>query len=207
VSAPTSSRASTVVGIVLGLVILGAMAAFAIGLPKAHGEEKPAARVLELPDTLPGGYVASDDPAAFADGDLADQADQIAAGERASRDNGDKVLPKVLGNAAATRTYVVDGSQPLYVQVFESEGGAFSPPSLPAPGEDGSVSTELATVDGGACILAYGQPAGDGSKPEPVSSQCQVTRDGLTVQIQSGAVDAQELVSIAGKLITDLDEA
>lgn len=207
-SAPTSSsRTSTVVGIVLGLLILGAMAAFAIGLPKAHGEEQDDARVLELPDTLPGGYVASDDPAAFDEGELAEQADEIADGERESRDLGNDVLPEVLGTSAATRTYVVDGSQPLFVQVFESEGGAFAPPSLPVPAEDGSVSTEMTTVGDGACILTYGQPTGDGSEPEPVSSRCQVTHDGLTVQVESGAVDAEELVDVADALLDDLAAA
>ena len=82
VSTPTDAgRTPTWVGILLGLLFLGLMAAFAIGLPKAHGDEaaeQSAEKLtLTLPDTLPGGYVASDDPAAFAGGELADQADEI----------------------------------------------------------------------------------------------------------------------------------
>lgn len=207
VSAPTSSRTSAVVGIVLGLLVLGLMAAFAIGLPKAHGEEEVEVRELVLPDTLPGGYVASDDPAAFADGQLAEQADSIAAGERASRDHGNEVLPEVLGTPAATRTYVAEETQAVFVQVFQSEGGAFAPNSLPEPAEDGSVSTDMSKVGDGVCILTYGQPAGDGSAPAPAFSQCQVTRGGLTVQIGSAAIDAEELVDVAGELLDDLNEA
>lgn len=206
-SAPTSSRTSTVVGIVLGLLLLGLMAAFAIGLPKAHGEEETEVRELVLPDTLPGGYVASDDPAAFSEGQLADQADTIAAGERASRDHGNEVLPEVLGTAAATRTYVAEETQAVFVQVFESEGGAFAPNSLPAPAEDGTTSTDMTNVGDGVCILTYGQPTGDGSEPQPAFSQCQVTRDGLTAQIGSAAVSAEDLVDVADELLDDLNEA
>lgn len=203
-SAPTSSRTSTIVGILLGLVILGAMAAFAIALPKAHGEES---RELVLPDTLPGGYVASDDPGAFADGELAEQAETIADGERANTEHGNEVLPQVLDRPAATRTYVAEETQAVFVQVFESEGGAFAPNTLPAPAEDGSLATDMTEVGDGVCILTYGQPAADGSEPEPAFSQCQVTRDGLTVQIGSAAVGADELVDVAGELLGDLAEA
>jgi hypothetical protein len=184
------------------------MAAFAIGLPKAHGEEEEAeVRELVLPDTLPGGYVASDDPAAFSEGQLADQADTIAAGERASRDHGNEVLPEVLGTPAATRTYVAEETQAVFVQVFQSEGGAFAPNSLPAPAEDGTMATDMTTVGDGACILTFGQPTGDGSEQQPVFSQCQVTRDGLTVQIGSAAVGAEDLVDVADELLDDLNAA
>src|SRR6185312_3788161 len=62
VSTPTSAgRNPTLAAILLGLLLLGLMAAFAIGLPKAHGDEAghDAAEelTLTLPDSLPGGYV------------------------------------------------------------------------------------------------------------------------------------------------------
>jgi hypothetical protein len=206
VSTPTSSRTSTVVGIVLGLVILGLMAAFAIGLPKAHGEERDQPRELSLPDTLPGGYVASDDPAAFKDGQLAEQADTIAAQQRADADHGNKVLPDVLGAPAATRTYVAEDTQAVFVQVFESEGGAFAPNSLPAPGQDGSQpAIEMTTVGGGVCIITNGQSQ-TGEPADPAFSQCQVSRGGLTVQIGSAAIAAEDLVKVAGDLLDDLND-
>ena len=204
-STPTSSRTSTVVGIVLGLVILGLMAAFAIGLPKAHGEERDQPRELSLPDTLPGGYVASDDPAAFKDGELAAQADTIAAQQRADADHGNKVLPDVLGTSAATRTYVANGTDAVFVQVFQSTGGAFAPNSIPDPANTGGqAATEMKAVGDGACILSYGQATAQGQAPPVAFSQCQVTSGELTVQIGSSQVTADDLVAVADDLLTDL---
>jgi hypothetical protein len=207
VSTPTSSRTSTWVGILLGLVLLGLMAAFAIALPKAQGETSESARELTLPDTLSGGYVASDDPAAFEEGDLAEQADQIAEQQQADRENGDAVLPEVLGTPAATRTYVAEQTQAVFVQVFQSDGGAFAPNSLPdAEAAGGQAPTEMARVGDGACILTFGQAA-PGEEAEPAFSQCQVSDGGLTVQIGSAAVPAEDLVDVAGDLLTDLAES
>lgn len=197
------SRTSTVVGILVGLVLLGLVAAFAIGLPKAAGDE--AADVeLTLPDTLPGGYAAADDADSFADGELADQAEAIAKQEAASTAYGNKVLPDVLGAPAATRSYVVDGSTAVFVQVFQSEGGAFSPASMTDPSTtDGAGGTTMEQVGDGACILTYGQST-DGGTGDPAQSQCQVTQDGLTVQIQSNGVEAAELVKVADGILDDL---
>lgn len=192
------------VGIILGLVILGAVAAFAIGLPKAHGDQSQDDLTLTLPDELPGGYIASDDPAAFEGGQLADQADQIVAQEKANEEYGNRVLPEVLGRAAVTRTYVAEGTQAIFVQAFHSAGGAFAPNNLPDPdGTGGQAPTEMARVGDGVCILSYGQAA-PGGKAEPVFSQCQVTRGELTAQVGSGAVSAEDLVDVADELLDDL---
>ncbi|MBI2244941.1 MAG: hypothetical protein HYU55_13755 [Nocardioides sp.] len=127
-SAPTSGRTSTWAGIAIGVIALGLLALFAIALPKAVGEDDGAARLV-LPDTLPGGYAAADDPASFEGGDYADQADSIAEQEKSNSAYGNRVLPEVLGHAAATRTYVLDGTKAVFVQVFDAEGGAFAPNS------------------------------------------------------------------------------
>ena len=212
VSTPTDAgRTAPWVGILLGLLFLGLMAAFAIGLPKAHGDEAtetaPAKLDLTLPGKLPGGYVASDDPAAFAGGDLADQADEIVAQEKASRAYGDQVLPKVLDTAAVTRTYVANGTEAVFVQAFQSTGGAFAPNSIPDPeSSGGQASTELTKVGDGACILSYGQAQAEGEAPPVAFSQCQVTRGAVTVQIGSSAVAAKDLVAVAGDLLDLLEK-
>ncbi len=211
-STPTDAgRTPTWVGILLGLLILGAMAAFAIGLPKAHGDEASEQSVekldLSLPDKLPGGYVASDDPAAFAGGELADQADEIVKQEQAAREHGDQVLPDVLGTSAVTRTYVANGTEAVFVQAFQSTGGAFAPNSLPDPASTGGqASTELTKVGDGACILSYGQAQAEGQAPPVAFSQCQVTHDQVTVQIGSSAVAAKDLVAVADDLIDALQK-
>jgi hypothetical protein len=205
VSTPTSAGRPPLVGILLGLLFLGLMAAFAIGLPKAQGDEaapEPAELTLTLPDTLPGGYVASDDPAAFADGELADQADEIAKQEQANADYGNGVLPDALGTSAATRTYVAEGTQAVFVQVFQSEGGAFAPNSIPDPANTGGqAATEMTAVGDGACILTYGQAQAAGQAAPIAFSQCQVSQGEVTVQIGSAAVAAEDLVGVADDLL------
>jgi hypothetical protein len=210
VSASTShSRTSTWVGIAVGIVLLGLMAAFAIGLPKAHGESDDSAPEIDivLPDTLAGGYAAADDPDSFADGQLAAQAEQIAQQQAASTKYGNDVLPDVLGNPAATRSYVVDGTKAVFIQVFQAQGGAFAPSVLTDPATtDGGGGTTMENVGDGVCILTYGQSQG-GTPGDPAASQCQVTRGELTAQIQSTTIPADELVTVVDGLLDDLQGA
>jgi hypothetical protein len=211
VSTPTSAgRTPTLAAILLGLLFLGLMAAFAIGLPKAQGDEAghdAEELTLTLPGTLPGGYVASDDPDAFADGQLADQADEIAKQEQANRAYGNTALPDALGTAAETRTYVANGTEAVFVQAFQSEGGAFAPNSIPDPANSGGqASTEMAAVGDGACILTYGQAQAEGQAPPVAFSQCQVSQGEVTVQIGSAAVAAKDLVSVADDLLKTFEQ-
>lgn len=184
------------------------MAAFAIGLPKAHGEGDGGDDLsLTLPDSLTGGYLASDDPKAFEGGQLEEQADAIVEQEKANAAYGNEVLPDVLGRSAVTRTYVADGTDAIFVQAFQSDGGAFAPNSLADPeATGGQASTEMTSVGDGACIISYGQSS-TGGAPEPAFSQCQVTSDGITVQIGSGAVTAEDLVDVADDLLKDLQQS
>ncbi len=208
-STPTSSRTSTWVGIALGIVILGLLAAFAIALPRraATTDVKDAVIELSLPDTLPGGYIASDDAKAFAGGQLAAQADDIAKQESANHTYGNKVLPDVLGTSASTRTYVANGTDAVFVQVFQSTGGAFAPNSIPDPANTGGqAATEMKAVGDGACILSYGQATAQGQAPPVAFSQCQVTSGELTVQIGSSKVAGEDLVSAADDLLADLNK-
>jgi len=209
VSSPTSAtRTPTWSGIAFGVILLGVVAAFAIGLPKAVGDDGGAETVaLTLPDTLPGGYAAADDPASFADGDYAEQGKSIAEQEKANTAYGNRVLPEVLGHAAATRTYVLDGSKAVFVQVFAAEGGAFAPNSIPDPdGTSGAPATDMAAVGDGVCILSYGQGSTGAEPTDPVFSQCQVTRHGLTAQIGASGVDAEDLVGTADDLLDEVSQ-
>lgn len=208
-SAPTSGRAATWIAIAIGAITLGLLALFAIALPKAvEGEGEGESVRLVLPDTLPGGYAAADDPAAFEGGDYADQAESIAEQERSNSDYGNRILPEVLGHAAATRTYVLDGTKAVFVQVFDAEGGAFAPNSIPDPeASGGAPANEVTNVGDGVCILSYGQGSTDAGPADPVFSQCQVSRDGRTVQIGASEVDADHLVATADGLLDDLQDS
>lgn len=202
----SSSRTSTWVGIAVGVVLLGLVVAFAIGLPKAaDGEESAPEIEIVLPDTLPGGYAAADEPDSFADGQLADQAEQIARQQAASTQYGNQVLSDVLGNAAATRSYVIDGTKAVFIQVFQAQGGAFAPTTLTDPTTtNGSGGTTMDDIGDGVCILTYGQTQ-DGAPGDPIASQCQVTRGELTAQVQSSTIPAADLVTVVDGLLDDLN--
>ena len=211
-SASTSTgRTSTIAGIVVGLLLLGAMAAFAIGLPKtadaadATDAEEPEIE-LTLPDTLPGGYLAADLADSFADGELADQAEAIAEQQATSTDYGNEVLPDVLGHPAVTRSYVLDSTKAVFVQVFAAEGGALAPNSLTDPDSTGGAGgLTMEDIDGAACILGYGQTQ-DGSVGEPTSTQCQLSEGGLTVQTQSNQVPGEDLVALSRAILASYDQ-
>jgi hypothetical protein len=206
----STRRNSHVVAILAGLVLLGLVAAFAIGLPKATGDEGSGAAStpdhITMPDSIPGGYQAADVAASFAGGQLAGQAKQIAAQQQASTDYANKVLPQVLGAPAASRSYVLDGTKAVFVQAFAAAGGAFAPSSLSDPATtNGGGGRTMKAVGDGVCILTYGQAqAGAPAPANPGDSQCQVSRDGLTVQIEAGDMDPAELVKAADALLTDL---
>jgi hypothetical protein len=211
VSATTSpNRTSTVAGIAVGIVLLGLMAAFAIGLPKAADadESEGSTAELALPATLPGGYAAADDPDSFAGGQLEEQADAIAKQQRDSTEYANKVLPDVLGTSAVSRSYVVDGTKAVFVQVFAATGGAFAPSVLTDPAtSQGAGGTTMKEVGDGVCILSFGQAqAGQEASAEPVSSECQVSDDGLTAQVQSNQVPAADLVKLADGVLAGLQD-
>lgn len=210
----SSSRTSTWIGIAVGVVLLGLMAAFAIGLPKAADAADaadsegaaPEAIELTLPDTLPGGYSAADLAESFTDGELAEQAEEIAKQQAASTEYGNEVLPDVLGHPAVTRSYVAEGSKAVFVQVFQAEGGALAPNSLTDPASTGGAGgLTMENIDGAACIVGYGQSQ-DGSLGDPTSTQCQLSQDGLTVQVQSNQVLGEDLVALAHGILDGYDQ-
>lgn len=205
-SSTPDNRSAAWIGLLIGVVLLGLIVAFAVGLPQSTGTESSDVD-LSLPDKLPGGYVAADLPEAFEGGQYADQAEDIAGQEKANRAYGDRVLPDVLGTSAATRTYVVDGSQAVFVQAFQSDGGAFAPNSVPDPDTSGGrPATEVKQVGDGVCILSYGQQVPGQPAQAPAFSQCQVTQEHLTVQIGATAVAAGDLVDVADGLLDDLHD-
>lgn len=208
VSTSTStSRTSTWLGIAVGLVLLGLMVAFAVALPKTADAADSAEELeLSLPDTLPGGYAAADLPGSFADGELADQADEIAEQQAGSTAYGDEVLPDVLGHPAVTRSYVVEGTQAVFVQLIQAEGGALAPNALTDPATtEGGGGITMQDIDGAACIVTYGQSQG-ADLGDPTSTQCQLSRDGLTVQVQSNQVAGEDLVALADEILADYDQ-
>lgn len=187
------------IGIVVGLVILTSMVLFSVVLPEATADEEPAEKTvsLSLPDTLPGGYAAADLESSFAEGELAAQAEAIAKQQADGTEYGNKVLPDVLGTEAVTRSYVVNGTEAVFVQVIDAAGGAFAPSSLTDPeSTNGAGGITMQNVGDGVCILTVGQLE-QGQTEAPTSSECQVTRDGITVQLSSDTITAEDLMALA----------
>jgi hypothetical protein len=211
VSTHTSdNRTSTWVGIALGLVFLGLVAAFAIALPKAADADAGAPEVeastgpLSLPDTLPGGYTAADLPEAFT-GDYAARAAEISKAQQAAREHGDHVLADVLGEPAVTRTYASADLHAVFVQGFRAAGGAFAPDSLPDPATaQGQAVPELVAAGDGACIVSR-QPSQAGAPVDesapPTYAQCQVSEGQLTVQVGAQGLQPEDMVGIADHVL------
>ena len=205
-SARTSSRTSTWVGIAVGLILLGLVAAFAIGLPKAADEESdPQPAPLALPAELPGGYAAADVAASFEGTDLESQGDAIAKSQTEVTTYSNKVLPDVLGRPAVARTYVApDGQTPVYVEAFRAEGGALAPQTLLNPNASTAGGSTMTQIGDAACVLFYGQSQTGAAATDPSAVQCQISQDGTTVQIQGSGIDAQDLVEAADGLLDEL---
>jgi hypothetical protein len=191
-----------IVGIVVGLLILASMVLFSVVLPEATADDTvdegaTEAVSLSLPDTLPGGYAAADLESSFADGELASQAEAIAKQQADGTEYGNSVLPEVLGTEAVTRSYVVNGTDAVFVQVIDAAGGAFAPSSLTDPETtNGAGGITMQNVGDGVCILTVGQLQ-QGQAEAPTSSECQVTRDGITAQLSSDTIPAEDLVALA----------
>lgn len=185
VSASAKNTRTVVIGIVLGLVLLGAMTAFAVALPKVDDGGHAAGGAIELPDTLPGGYVATDLPEAFRDAPEGseDQIDAAVRNEQAAREYGDQVLADS-GATAATRTYLGEDMQTaVVVQAFRAAGGAFAPFQFTDPSQvQAGQALERLVREGNAVCIQKGTATGTG-EVEGGYVQCQRSEGDLTIQV------------------------
>lgn len=217
---PRRSRAPWV-GLAIGVVLLAAVACFAIFLPDASsGGESSAATAgsasqdpLVLPDKLPGGYTAADQPEAFAGTDAADQADTIAKQQAQIRSYGDKQLASVLDVPAVNRSYADSKLSALFVQAFRAPGGAFAPeqfqdPSLPT---QSAVTSQYVRQGDAVCILQFqaAQPTQPGA-PAPAPSTtpsfatCQRSGADLTVKVSGQQLSAEALTATLDGIYEEL---
>ena len=81
----------------------------------------------------------------------------------------------------------------MFVQVFAAPGGAFAPSSLVDPETTGGAGgITMKNVGDGVCILTIGQvQPGQSAADVQTSSECQVSRGGLTVQVSADTVSAE----------------
>lgn len=200
-SRPSSARTPALVGVLVGVVLLAAMVAFAVLLPKAGASSTGA-----LPDTLGEGLTATDlvddsqgDPAAaqeFADlqGDL-----MASAADR---------LESVYDVPADARTYQ-DAERGVQVTVLVVDGAAGpfvpdGPPVDPSLLGNARNQTDLVGVGEGTCSLIWQEavPAGQPiSEPDPQAVKCQLGSEERTYQLIGVGVTAQEAMELLEGLL------
>jgi hypothetical protein len=202
--------AQRVVGLTLGVVLLGLLVVLAVALPKAEGatdtEPAEAATAADLPDTLPGGWTATD---ALQVDELPAEAgvDEAAIQRQAdSRAYAEQVYADVYDDVPAFRVYTDDTLQRYaLVTVFVGESRAFLPGEPPIDPEAvgaANTNTELRREGDALCsvsnqVVAAGQQAG-----EPTSVSCQQPVAGQTVQVETQGVTLDDTFAFLDEVAT-----
>ena len=194
----TNRRLGLGLGVLLGAVALALVAAVAVLLPEATGDDE-----VSLPDSLPGGWKAVDAPGG------ADAPDASAMEEATAYV--DDVYADVYDEPVAFRAYAdSDVATFVVVTVFTSDGGAFGPPNGVADPEALELeraTTELVRRGDVVCVANYqpvaaGEDAGEESEG-PIGVSCQLPTDGHTIQLATNGLDLDETV----QLVHDVEDA
>lgn len=173
------------------------LVAFAVLLPRAAGGSHGGS-VAELPDTLPGGWIALEE-AAPPEGAAEDFAEQ----RQAAIDFVGQTLDDVYDVGTAFRAYATeDLSNVITVMAFAAPGGAFGPAngvSDPEPQGLDKAPIELVREGDAVCVVTNqpGQP-GQPSDPAamPLAVSCQLSEGGQTYQIGSQQLSVEETVEL-----------
>jgi hypothetical protein len=194
------------IGVVLGVVLLGAVAAFAIALPGATGEDGDGeqAERIELPDTLPHGLVAEDQRSG--DPESEKYADRVASIQTSA----DEGLERLFDAPATVRGYASeDGSVQATVTVLDRAPGLFDPHGPPIEPElldlERSVY-ELRRVGDAICDLYWqqvvpaGQPVDESADPSAV--MCQLGDGDRTLEIFSSGLSAEAAIEVLESLVS-----
>lgn len=187
-------RRQLALGALVGAVGLGAVAAFAIGLPEVSGGDGRVA----LPERLPGGLTAVDVPSANDE-----PAEVLQRQEDAVRYVQDRYAD-VYDEPVAFRVYADEGFERYaIVTVFPGESQAFGPPNgIPDPAAQGlaRAQTELVREGDDVCIASY-QPVPEGDddsedSDDPLSVTCQLPVDGHTIQVAANEASVAETAAL-----------
>jgi len=200
-----SDRSAQVAGVLTGVVLLGAVAAFGIALPKATGDDDTeAASEIVLPARRPHGRVAADVPDETGGPEAEDYAARVGQIQESAIDG----LEEIFGDPAAIRGYASDdGSVQATVTVLDRAPGLFDPHGPPIDPEllqlERSIY-ELRRVGGAVCDLYWqqvvpeGQPIDDAAAPAAV--QCQLGDGDRTLELFGSGLTADEAVDILESL-------
>lgn len=190
-------------GIAIGAVVLALFVVFAVLLPKASGDE--AGSRIELPSTLPGGYVAADKADAWkGNTNVAGHEAEIAASVKQELTFGNAALEKTTGGGFGNRVYIKGGQAVFFVQVFRAAGGAFSPGEISDPSQlqQGTSVQQLLKVGKSTCIVDGA--VGTGGQVQPSQTQCQRSEGELTVQVTAPSVAASDVAKVADLVLAQV---
>lgn len=198
-----SERAAGPIGVLLGLVLLGAVAAFAIGLPQATEDTTAEADPVELPDELPHGLVAEDRLEGGAPEE--EYADRVAAIQDSAVDG----LEEIYDAPAAVRGYAsADRSVQVTVTVLDRAPGLFDPHGPPIDPKllelERSVY-DLRPVGDAVCALRWQQTVAEGQPvddADPSSVQCQLGDGDRTLELFGSGLSAEAAVEILESLVS-----
>ncbi len=192
---------STIVGGVLGVVLLVVVAGFAIFLPKVQGspssDDDASASAPGLPARVGALYALDSD-------DLPTSlAQQIGSRQQVVKAQTDaaKGLDKVFGAAAAYRIYAsADGKTFVAVTVLDRKAGLFSPDGPPVEATTGQAPTyQLKRISGAVCAEYFSQQTdtqGQASGPTQLArAHCQLGADGRTYDIDARGLTPAKAVA------------
>lgn len=192
----TSPAAQRAVGLGLGAVVLGLLVVLAVALPKAQGDTGTA----RLPDTLPGGWIATD--ALTTDDVPAESGIDEAALERQGdlREYAEEAYAEVYDDAPAFRTYTDETLQRFaLVTVFAGESHAFLPGQPPVDAEAEGLArsgTELVREGDALCSVTYQMVAAGQDPGAPTSTSCQLPSGGRTVQLEAQGLSVEDAFTL-----------
>lgn len=201
----------TLIGAVIGVLLLGAVVAFAVLVPEldddkaaavehsyeADADPEPAPAVL--PDSLPQGLVAADSGDLGADVPIDGLLEQEAsAGEE---------LEKLFDAKAVFRLYASPSSaekQALaQVVVIDGEPGLFTPETIPidpALLDLARPPVEMQRIGDAVCSVNYGQPVAAGQPIDPTAPpltvRCQQGAGGRTYDISTQGLTVEEAIEV-----------
>ena len=198
-STPRTARRSALLGLGAGVVGLGLVGGFGIGLP--HAVTAPNDRAIHLPAEIEGWKSVAE---AAKKTMTAEQAQQFAASWKFA----DTALAKAVDGATATQQYVFERTQTFVaVQAFRGEGGPLVPAEVEAPASESGKqpAVEVATYGDVKCIQRFVQQADPTTGQASVNfagQSCQLSRDGLT--LRSELIQSQGSLADAASLLDDL---
>lgn len=191
-----SERQAPLIGVLLGLVLLGAVAAFAIALPKATGDEATDVVEVTLPDTLPHGLVAEDQTEGV-------DVERYAAIQESAAEG----LEALYDAPAAVRAYTGEDGAQATVTVLDRAPGLFAPHGPPIDPELLGVERsfyELREVGDAVCNLIWQQPVQEGAPvdeaADPNGVMCQLGKGDRTFEFVGSGLSAEAAVEVLESL-------